>query len=187
MDERTAPPTQLVAGTTYVYRRILDDYPAGTWTLTLLLRGIEVLDVVAVADGTDHVVTITATASAALAAGAYRAFEQVQCGEGAALERYQVSETDLVISPNPVTAAPGDLQSHRTKMIAFYKALLQARAAGGSIESYQAGAGDTAVTRRSDKEIEQELRRLEAEEAAYQRGGIFQSVNMPVARHSRMA
>jgi hypothetical protein len=189
MSERTAPPAQLVAGTTYVYRRVLDDYPAGTWTLTLLLRGPApaTLDVVAVADGTEHVVTITATASATLAAGAYKAFEQVHRGAGAGLERYQISESDLVLSPNPVTAAAGDLQSHRTRMIALYKTELQARAAAGDIESYQAGAGDTAVTRRPTQEIEQELRRLEAEEAAYQRGGVFQSVSMPVARRGRMA
>jgi hypothetical protein len=187
MSERTAPPALLVAGETCVWRRALDDYPVDTWTLALYLRGPSELDVTAAADGTDHLVTITATASTALLAGSYVGEEWVSQGTGAALVAHRISRFDLVVEPNLASAAAGDLQSHRTKMIALYRAELQRRAAGGDIESYQAGGGDTAVTRRNTSEIERELRRLEAEEAAYQRGGVFQSVSMPVARRSRLA
>jgi hypothetical protein len=72
-------------------------------------------------------------------------------------------------------------------MIALLKTAIETRTAGGAIESYQVGAGDTAITYGSLEEMQLALRRLEADEAAYQRGGGFQTVRMSIARRGRMA
>jgi hypothetical protein len=190
MSERTVPPAQLAAGETYVYTRTLDDYPASEWTLTLKLRAlskVDVLVITGVADGDDHVVTITSALSAALEADAYRGEEWVSQGADATLVKYLVNRFDLVVEPDLASDEAGDAHSHRLKKITLLRTELEYRYANHDIESYQAGGGDTAATRRPTKELEQELRKLEADEAAYQRGGAFQTVRMPIARRGRLA
>jgi hypothetical protein len=190
MSTRTEPPALLAAGESYTYRRAFDDYPADEWTLTLKLRALSKTDVVSitgVADGIDHVVTISAAVSAALEADVYRGEEWVSQGTGESLVQRRVSRFDLVVEPDISSAEAGDARSHRLKKITLLKTEIEYRYANHDIESYQAGNGDTAATRRPTKELELELRRLEAEESAYQRGGGFQSVSMPIARRGRMA
>ena len=186
MSEQSVPPTRYTAGTTYVYRRVLAEYPAGEWTMTLLWRGPpdSLLDLVGIADGTDHVFTLTATLGAALAPATYRWFEWLTRGEGAALERYLYASGEVVVDPNPETALAGELADPLEQELAALNAELARRYAGGDIESYQVGGGDTLITRRQTKELEQRRDWLQAQKNARERGGAFQTVR---ARPSRTA
>ena len=68
----TTEPAVLTAGDSYTWQRSLDDYPAGTWTLKYqLINAAGKIDITATATGTDHLVTLTPTTTAAYTAGDY--------------------------------------------------------------------------------------------------------------------
>lgn len=74
-------PTMLTAGNTLRFTRAYDDYPAPTWTAALYAENRDgSFTQAAVADGTSHSFTITATASAAFKVGRYRLVIQVTSG-----------------------------------------------------------------------------------------------------------
>jgi len=134
----TALPDSFPAGTTVKYTRTVSDYPAsGGWTLKLMLAGPATLSVTAAASGADHVVTVTAAQSAALAAGVYRWAEEVSKDA----EVYRVADGTVTVNPNMNTAQPGDLQSQDEKLLAAVNAMIAVRTgASGSapkdIEAY---------------------------------------------------
>jgi hypothetical protein len=185
--DATSLPSTLIAGTTTVYTRTLDDYPAPEWTFTLALRGRSELDVVATASGSAHLVTISATASAGLLAGQYRWAEMVERGVDAAREVYPIARGEITVEPDLLAAAAGDLQSTDEQLLALIRAELVRRATGGDIESYQVGGGDTAITRRPTKELEQRVDQLEGRINARKRRGAFQGVRLTYSSRTRLA
>lgn len=68
-------PESIVAGDTIKWKRSLSDFPASTWTLTYELRsnvtGSTAINIAATADGDDHLVSVSATTTAAWIAGEY--------------------------------------------------------------------------------------------------------------------
>jgi hypothetical protein len=69
----TFEPTEIIAGETLNWTKSLPDYPAAEgWTLKYYFRGAGAgFDVTATADGDDFSVTVSATTTAAMTAGAY--------------------------------------------------------------------------------------------------------------------
>lgn len=70
-DPKPREPQFIYAGDTVQWTRSSSDYPAGSWTLTYVLRGPQVYTFSAAADGNDFLVTLTATTTAAWVAGWY--------------------------------------------------------------------------------------------------------------------
>jgi hypothetical protein len=96
------------AGTTVALRRSDADYPASSgWALTLHLRGASSLDVTVTADGGDHLLTLTATATAALVPGDYRWVKRASKGSGAALEAHVAASCSVSVTPNLAAATFG--------------------------------------------------------------------------------
>jgi len=71
-DIPTTEPLSFRAGDTVKWKKSLGDYPATSWTLKyfLVIQSDQKI-ITASADGTDHLVTITAAASAGYAVGRY--------------------------------------------------------------------------------------------------------------------
>jgi len=68
----TTEPAAITAGDSFTWQKTLADYPAGTWTLKYrLINAAGKIDITATASGTDHLVTVTPTTSAAYTAGDY--------------------------------------------------------------------------------------------------------------------
>lgn len=97
----TIEPASFTAGDTVQWKKSLSDYPASDgWTLKYALRGAGSIDLTASADGDDHLVTVTAAASAAYTAGTYKWMAYVEKSG----ERYTLAEGYLAINADLVTA-----------------------------------------------------------------------------------
>lgn len=138
MDELTAIPATLDAGTACTIRRTLDDYPASeSWILTLHLQGLSAAHVAAAADEDDHVLTLTGPITAALTSGSYQYLETVARGEGASLEGpYPVSRGRLYVRPDLINATAGSLQDPDEKALAIVREVRDGRLAN-DIAAYQ--------------------------------------------------
>ena len=68
----TTEPAAITAGDSFTWQKTLADYPAGTWTLKYrFINAAGKIDITATASGTDHLVSVTPTTSAAYTAGDY--------------------------------------------------------------------------------------------------------------------
>lgn len=68
-------PTKEVAGTTWIWKKILSEYPASEWTLKyyfLLETGTTTFSITASADGDDHLVDVDEATTAAYTPGDYQ-------------------------------------------------------------------------------------------------------------------
>ncbi len=68
-------PTKEIAGTTWLWKKILSDYPASEWTLTynfLLETGTTNFEIEASADGDDHLVDVDEATTSAYTPGNYQ-------------------------------------------------------------------------------------------------------------------
>jgi hypothetical protein len=71
-DVPTFEPREIAIGETLEWTKDLEDYPASLWTLTYYFRGAGPgFDAVATADGDAHAITVPASTTANLVAGAY--------------------------------------------------------------------------------------------------------------------
>jgi hypothetical protein len=125
----TNEPFEARAGLTWQWRREdLADYPASTWTLKYWFKktgsaGAN-FSVTASADGDRFAVLISATTSAAIAAGNYTWSAQVTAGA----EAYEVDRGVLNVLPRYDQAANLDDRSHARIMLEEIEATLQGRA-----------------------------------------------------------
>lgn len=129
----TMMPATISSGTTVTYRRSLPDYPANQgWQLTVYLAGKSILNVAAVANGPDHDVTLTATQTAALAAGVYTWVERVVKGT----EKYDVARAVVTVLADLAAATAGSLQSFEEKTLAVLEAAISGQLTD-RVRSYQ--------------------------------------------------
>ena len=120
-------PVKIIAGDSVSWRKSLSEYPASDgWVLKYALRGGgSAIDLIAAADGDDHLITITAAISAAYVAGDYTWTSFVT----KTTERYTISTGPLTIEPDPVgQAADVDLRSHAKIVLDAIDAVLEGRA-----------------------------------------------------------
>ena len=125
-DIATIEPTEAVAGDTWEWKKSYSDYPAPTWTLTYYGRSREHdFSFTAAADGTDHLVTVAKTATAAYKAGLYQLTAFVSAGS----ERFMVERRLLDVKPDPASTGAGfDPRSHARRVLDAIEAVLENRA-----------------------------------------------------------
>lgn len=163
----TALPSTIASGTTVIYRRALSEYPADAgWTLTLYIRGLNVLTKPASADGATHVVTLAATDTDDLAAGLYTWVERVS----KAGEVYDVASGSLTVTPNVATATAGQLQPFEERALAVCRARLENRLTADQ-EQFQIYG--RAVTRIPVEQLLQLITYFEQKVAAKRPGARF--------------
>lgn len=117
-------PLEVAAGDTIIWTRILADYqPTDGWALKYALRGPDVVDIVADADGSSHLVTINP--ADLTVAGTYLVQGYVE-KDG---ERHTVYSGRLKVAPDLVAAVAGyDGRSHAQKVIDAIEAVIEGRA-----------------------------------------------------------
>lgn len=133
----TTEPASLQAGDTIRWQRTLPDYPAANgWVLSYrLINAQGKLDIVATAEGDDHLVIVPATTSAAYTAGEYTYTAQVTLGT----ERYTIGQGTITIKPDWAAAADGaDARTPAQRALADLKAALQRwLATQGHVQEYE--------------------------------------------------
>jgi len=118
MTTPTIEPASIVAGDTITWQKSLADYPATEWTLKYrLLNSAGKIDITAAASGSDHLVTVSSTTSAAFTAGDYDYLAWVE-KTGA---RRSVGTGRITVVANLATAATYD---GRSDARIVYEALL---------------------------------------------------------------
>lgn len=125
-------PSSFRAGTTVSYTRTLSDYPASAgWVLNLYLNSLtSATSAQAAASGDSHVVTLSATATGALAAGDYTWGETVTLSGVV----YEVASGTVRVLPKLASAAAGSIQTENEKLLAEVETALHALA----VNPYQA-------------------------------------------------
>lgn len=138
-DIPTTEPLELRAGDTWKWTRSLADYPAGTWTLKYRFKNAAGgFEITAAQSGTDHAVTVAASASAAYAAGTYDWVSWVESGS----EKYSVASGVLVVLADfRATAADvaHDGRSHARIVLDAIEAVIEGRASKDQEEYEIAG------------------------------------------------
>jgi hypothetical protein len=134
MGQLTALPPILAAGTTVRYRRSYADYPASAgWALKLHLNGPEsVAHIDAVADGDDFVLTLSATATAALEPGDYSWVELVSKSP----EVHDPAKGKVTVTVNLATAAAGEALSWARRELAIIQKITEGRL-DADVQAYQ--------------------------------------------------
>ncbi len=134
-DIPTVEPAQIIAGDTLKFQIALGDYSANEgWTLTYtLVNAAQRITFAAAADGSDHLVTVAATTTAAYAVGSYDWRAQVsKAGEVFTVRTGRVE----VVS---AFAAATDGRSHVRKVLDAIEARLENRATSEVLEYEIAG------------------------------------------------
>lgn len=103
----------------------LSNYPATEWTLTAHLRGGVAIDLLAVADGTDHAFNAAAAVTAEYTPGRYQL--TLRATNGTAVEEVQNSAVDILPDLATVTS-PYDGRTDNEKALEAIDAVLGKRA-----------------------------------------------------------
>lgn len=154
----TTEPAAIVAGDTLTWKRSLADYPAGTWTLKYrFINAAGKIDITATADGTDHLVTVASTTSAAYGAGNYTWTAWVEKPG----ERATIGGGTLTVKANIAAATTLDARTDAAKIVAQLMAAYQTyTASNGHISEYEVAG--RSVKYRSSAEILEQLNFWEA-------------------------
>lgn len=118
-DIPTIEPEEITAGD-YVQWKITDsDYPATTYTLTYaLVKSGVLIEITAAADGTDHLITLSAATTAAYAVGEYKWQSYMTSGS----ERYNIDSGTLEVLPDFATQSTGyDDRTHVEKVLEWLR------------------------------------------------------------------
>ncbi|MEP6743827.1 MAG: hypothetical protein ABJB61_15125 [bacterium] len=141
-------PTEIAIGETIVWEKDFDDYPAASdgsgWTVTYYIRGqngpgVDVVGTPSDLDGTIHVFTVSASASANLIAGRYDF--QALAVKGS--EKYRVDEGDAKAVASlaaVISSSSYDGRSPAKKILDAIDALMAGKATVDQQE-YMIGAG----------------------------------------------
>ncbi len=116
---------RLTAGVTFDHTVTLTAYPAPSWTLTLILRGPQAIDLIATADGASHRFQVDAATTADWLAGRY--WFTLRATRGA--EVVQVDEGDLRIVPDLAALTDTfDGRTHAERVLEAIEAVIEGRA-----------------------------------------------------------
>lgn len=126
-------PDEIRAGVTFIANVTLTAYPASTWTMTLIMRGPEAIDLSAVADGNTHVLRADAATTAAWQPGTYQVSLRVSDGT----DVIEADTGSVVIMPDLAGVGAGhDGRSHIQKVLEAIEAVIEGRATRDQ-ESYK--------------------------------------------------
>ena len=132
----TAVPDSFISGDTVTWKISLSDYPASdSWVLKYrLINANSKLDLTAAASGADHLVTLTAAATAAYPAGGYIWQGYVE----KAAERYTVGSGSVEIRPNLAARTSGyDSRSSAKKALDAMNTALEVYGQKAYVQSYE--------------------------------------------------
>lgn len=127
-------PTEITAGVTLDIPITLTAYPAGGgWSLALVLRGPQSIDLTALANGDTHVVHVAAAATADWAAGDY--WYTIRVTDGT--DVFEVDSGRVKIVGDLTAESDGyDGRSHVDKVLSAIEAVIEGRATRDQ-ESYK--------------------------------------------------
>lgn len=131
----TTEPSRATAGDTITWTKSLSDYPATAgWVLAYtLINASAKITATATASGADHLVTISASTSAAYTPGTYTWVATVT----KAAERYTIGQGSLTIAPNLAAAATYDTRTSAKKALEAVNTLLETYGAKAYMHSYE--------------------------------------------------
>ena len=116
---------RIVAGVTFDHPITLTAFPAPEWSLTLILRGPQAIDLAAVSDGASHRLQADAATSADWLAGRY--WYALRATRGA--EVAEVDSGDMTIAADLASVDdPYDGRSHARRVLAAIEAVIENRA-----------------------------------------------------------
>lgn len=156
-------PDTITAGLTLKLPITLTAYPAPDWSLVILLRGAEQIDLTGTASNNQHLIEAPATTTAAWLPGAY--WYSVRVTDGT--DVFQVEEGTVTIKADLASAGAGyDGRGHVEKVLAAIEAVIEGRASRDQ-ESYKINNRELKRTPIADllklrSHYRDELRRLEA-------------------------
>lgn len=131
MADLTEIPTRLVAGDSYTLTLTYADYPATAgWALALAVAGVDVKTWSSVAAGNAHVLTLTATETAALGAGTYQ--WRVRAFRSGVVDTL-VTGT-LTVEADIGAAAPGERASYWESLKVAAQQALTTLMEGGAVQ-----------------------------------------------------
>lgn len=118
-------PEKIGAGLTFDRLLTLTAYPAGEWAVSVLLRGLSAIDLVAVAEGSQHRLRADAATTADWAPGDY--WFTIRATRGT--DVVEVEQGQLVITPDVAAAGAGfDGRTQAQIALAAIEAVLAKRA-----------------------------------------------------------
>lgn len=131
----TTEPASITAGDSVTWQRSLADYAADVWTLKYrLINATAKIDLTASASGTNHLISISTTASAAYAAGVYAWSAWVEKTG----ERVTIGTGTLTVKPDLAAQAVFDARSDAAlivdQLMAAYKSYT---ASNGHVAEYE--------------------------------------------------
>jgi hypothetical protein len=133
----TIEPTRFRAGDTVSWSKSLSDYPASdSWVLHYrFINSTSKIDITAAADGSDHLVSVSAADSAAYRAGDYTWTSWVTKDA----ERYTIAGGRVTILPDlaAVTSSGFDLRSTARKTLDLVDAAMLAHGASAWTQEYE--------------------------------------------------
>ena len=133
----TTEPSSFVAGDSVAWKRNISGFYAPEWTLHYTLRSDnQIINLTSVADGTDHLINISAATSITYKAGRYYWAAYVTNAIG---ERLTLTSGYLEIKPDPSTADIFDSRSHCKKTLDAIEATIEGRATADQLEYSIAG------------------------------------------------
>ncbi len=146
-DIATKEPLEILAGDTLQWKKALPDYPASSgFTLKYrLINAAGKIDLVSTADGDDHLISVSATLSAAYPAGTYMWISFVEKGSPAdpeadppvqdTLERHTIAQGTIDVKPSLAIQSGGlDIRSHAKKVLDALEAVIEGRASRSDLE-----------------------------------------------------
>lgn len=156
-------PNRFTAGETMEWTLSLADYPADEWTLKLAASSADgYFASTADASGTNHVLTISASASSAFTAGTYRYQLTVEKGADATLERHLVEAGDLVVDQLLSGAAAVDARTSWQKILDDLESAYQDFVSTGALRNSYS-IGDRSIAFASHEEIREAIRNARVE------------------------
>lgn len=161
----TTEPESVVAGDTWTWKRLLADYPAGTYTLKYrLINAVGKIDITAGASGTDHLVTVTAATTAAYPPGDYTWTAWVEKTG----ERYTIGSGTVIVKPNIAGLAAFDARTEAAIILdQLMAAYTSYTASNGHVAEYEIAG--RRMKYRSSAEILEQINVWEARVAAEKR------------------
>ncbi|WP_290872036.1 hypothetical protein [Aquabacterium sp.] len=117
------PPT-IGAGLTFSTLATLTAYPASDWVLSVSLRGPSAIDLTATADGIQHRLEASATATAEYLPGLYAYSARVTDGSAVV----EVERGTITVLPDLAQSTGGDMRSHARIVLDNIRAVIEKRA-----------------------------------------------------------
>lgn len=160
-------PKEITAGVTLDFAVTLTAYPAPEWSLEILLRGPQGIDLSATADDTQHRFTVAAAVTATWPTGEY--WFSLRATQGA--EVHLVDDGQLTVLPDLAQIADTyDGRSHVERVLAAIEAVIEGRATIDQ-QSYQINNRSLARTPIADLLLLRDKYRDELRRAKMAEGG----------------